>query len=122
MTDTQSNLCSEQHNTLLARRHLHTVLLTSLHLKHFPRNTQVLNVEGSSNYLYVLKKKTVYDSFKKNPDVFLNKGKSIIKLKLDLIHLLNIFQDFSLLIFDTRKTSLVSIKDGKTNKNGMYIS
>ena len=98
------------------------MLLTSLHLKHFSRNTQVLNVEGSSNYLYVLKKKTVYDSFKKNPDVFLNKGKSIIKLKLDLIHLLNIFQDFSLLIFDTRKTSLVSIKDGKTNKNGMYIS
>ena len=30
------------------------MLLTSLHLKHFSRNTQVLNVEGSSNYLYVL--------------------------------------------------------------------
>ena len=92
------------------------MLLTSLHLKHFSRNTQVLNVEGSSNYLYVLKKKTVYNSFLKNPDVFLNKGKSIITLKLDLIHLLNIFQDFSLLIFDTRKTSLLVLKMEKLAK------
>ena len=71
------------------------------------RNTQVLNVEGSSNYLYVLKKKTVYNSFLKNPDVFLNKGKSIITLKLDLIHLLNIFRDFCWFLTPGRHLSLV---------------
>ena len=48
---------------------------------------------------------------KKNPDAFLKKGKSVITLKLDLVHLLNIFRDLSLL-----KTSLVTMKDGKLTK------